>query len=122
MYRNFRKIEIPGALGKNVTAHNIYLFAKKSLATQMLLLDPDGKLKETEIFSSFFNTERMQQFVIKCIGLGDIRYYTTPQEYFLQYIHAMPTLLSQYMMSILFKGQLISKENFGVHKSTKKQL
>ena len=34
----------------------------------------------------------------------------------------MPTLLSQYMMSILFKGQLISKENFGVHKSTKKQL
>ena len=29
MYHNFRKIEIPGALGKNVTAHNIYLFAKK---------------------------------------------------------------------------------------------
>ena len=39
-----------------------------------------------------------------------------------RHVHAIPTLLSQYMMSILFKGQLISKENFGVHKSTKKQL
>ena len=33
-----------------------------------------------------------------------------------RHIHAMPTLLSQYMMSILFKGQLISKGNFGVYK------
>ena len=82
MYHNFRKIEIPGALEKNVTAHNIFfLFAKKKVwlhrcsffisansldAKQAisgrikreiignLLIDyPDGKLKETEIFFFF---------------------------------------------------------------------
>ena len=29
MYHNFRKIEIPGALEKNVTAHNIFFYLQK---------------------------------------------------------------------------------------------